>query len=213
MKLTKEEFQRIEERSPLELFRQGIRAEATREKYTRTLKFIINTVLEEFFEGSFEERVSEFVLKSKEDPKYARDLLLNISSLVKKRTELPKDDPEYLNPSSVNNYFKPIKKLFDMNDIAFSWKRIYSTFPEIDNISDGRGWTRDEIQNMLKFSSGAIDRVIILIASSSGIRSGAFSELNWNDIFPIYKIENKLTDNPTESEVENAQVVCAMLRI
>ena len=36
-----------------------------------------------------------------------------------------------------------------MNDIVISWKRIYSTFPEIDNVSNGRGWNRDKIQRML----------------------------------------------------------------
>ena len=41
MKITKEEFERIGEESPLELFHQGIKAKETREKYTRTLRHVL----------------------------------------------------------------------------------------------------------------------------------------------------------------------------
>ena len=211
MKLRKEEFQRTEEQSALELFKQGIRSKETLDKYTRTLKHIVCNILEEFLEGDFEHRVVQFVKFTKEKPEYTRDLLLNISKILKQRTELPKDHLDYLNPVSIDNYFKPIKKLFDMNDIAFSMKRIYSTFPEIDNVPEGRGWTRDEIRKMLNFSSGAIDRAIILVAASSGIRAGAFSDLIWEDVIPVYSTGSKLSINPTESE--KPKLVCAMLRI
>ena len=33
---------------------------------------------------------------------------------LRKQTELRKDDPDYLNPDSIGNYFKPVKKLLDM---------------------------------------------------------------------------------------------------
>jgi len=36
MRITKEEFQRIGEENPLELFHQGIKAKETREKYPNT---------------------------------------------------------------------------------------------------------------------------------------------------------------------------------
>lgn len=213
MKIKRDEFQRVEERTALELFHDGIRAKETKEKYTRTLKHVFCTILEEFLEGSFEQRVEQFVKLAKNEPEYARDILLTISKKLRQRTDLPKDHAEYLRPTSIDNYFKPIKKLFGMNDVAFSWKRIYSTFPEIENLTEGRGWTRDEIKKMLSFSSGAIDRAIVLIASSSGIRAGAFTDLIWEDITPIYIINNKLTTKITEKEVEISKLVCGMLRI
>ena len=139
MKITREEFQRIGEESPSELFHQGIKAKETREKYTRTLKHVLCKVFEEILDGDFEERVKQFVSHAKEEPDWTRDLLLNLSIKLKERTVLPKDDANYLNPSSVDNYFKPIKKLFDMNGVVISWNRIYATFPEQDNVSDSRG--------------------------------------------------------------------------
>ena len=172
MKITKEEFQRIGEENPLELFHQGIKAKETREKYTRTLRHVLCKIFEDLFEGEFESRVKQLVKIAKEDPDWTRDLLLNLSIRLKERTKLPREDSNYLNPNSIDNYFKPIKKLFDMNGVVISWKRVYATFPEQDNVSDSRGWNRDEIQKMLKFVNGSIDRAIILVSASSGIRAG-----------------------------------------
>ena len=89
--------------------------------------------------------------------------MINLSKKLKQRTILSKDDPNYLNPSTIPNYFKPLKKLFDMNNVSFTWKRIYSTFPELDNLDSTREWKREEIQQMLKFANGAVDRCIQLI--------------------------------------------------
>lgn len=212
LKLTKEEFQRTTQESPYQLFLEGIKAKETQAKYVRTLRRILCQILEEFLEGTFEERTAQLVKLAKKDPNYTQDLLIGLSKKLKERTELPKTDKNYLNPDTIPNYFKPIKKLFDMNNVAFTWKRIYSTFPEIDNRSETREWKRNEIQTMLKFANGAIDRTIILIASSSGIRSGAF-KLHWEDIIPIYKIGNELFIEITESQENEAEVVCAMLKI
>src|SRR3990172_2248907 len=127
LKIRKDEFERSEEQPALELFWQGIRAEETREKYTRSLRRILCVILEEFFEGSFEQRADQMVKVAKENPEWARDLLLNLSKKLRERTKLPKEHDDYLRPSSIANIFKPIKKLFDMNDVTFSWKRIYTT--------------------------------------------------------------------------------------
>ncbi|RNJ78238.1 MAG: integrase, partial [Nitrosopumilus sp. H13] len=179
MKLTRDEFERIGTEPPLELFRQGIKAEETKEKYTRTLRQVLCKILGEILEGDFEQRVEQLVRYGRENPDWTRDLLLNISKKLRERTELPHNHPDYCNQVSFNAYFKPIKKLFDMNDIVIPWKRVYATFPEIDNVSESRGWSRDEIQKMLKFARGPMDRAIVLIAASSGMRAGGF-DLDWD---------------------------------
>lgn len=106
----------------------------------------------------------------------------------------------------MNGYFKPIKKLFDMNDVAMPWKRIYATFPEEYNVHDSRGWTRAEISRMLRFSSGTTDRALVLLAASSGIRSGGF-DLNWGDVKPVYRDGGKLSFD------ETGEPVCVMLSV
>lgn len=210
MKITRDEFKRSEEKPALELFWQGIRAEETREKYTRTLRRILCVILEDLLEGTFEQRADQLVKLAKQDPEWIMDLLLNLSKKLRERTNLPSDHPDYFNPTSMDNYFKPIRKLLDMNDVILSWKRLHTTFPEIDNITQTREWKLEEIQAMLKFANGAMDKMIVLIAASSGIRSGAFN-LNWEDIIPIYKVGDKLKLEIVESEIKNAKVVCAMI--
>ena len=212
MKITKEELVRKEKESALDLFTEGIRSEYTRKKYTQILRRVLCEIFEDVLEGDFEERATQLVKITQENPNWARDLLLSLSKKLKQRTELPRDHPDYLNPSSVDSYFKPLKKLFDMNDVTISWKRIYSTLPELDNISVGRGWTRQEIQKMLNYANGAMDRTIVLFAASSSIRSGGL-ELNWGDVTPIYKVDEQLKIEITESEKSKAVVACAMIRV
>ena len=136
-----------------------------------------------------------------------------LSKELKKRTALDKDDNNYLNPSSFSNFFKPIKKLLDMNGIAIVWKLIYSTYPENNNLDDSRGYDKSEIEKMLNYCKGSLDRMIILVSSSSGVRVGGLSGLTWNDLVPVYKINDKLVLEIKESEINDSEIVCAVLRV
>src|SRR5574337_334492 len=167
MKITKEDLERIEEQSPLELFRQGIKSPSTRLSYEGTLKRLVLKIFEPgLLEGdTYEQRISSLIENTKQNPKWTVSLLLKLSEKLRKRTELPNENPEYLNPVTVPKYFKPLKKLFAMNDVPFTWDRIYATFPELNNNNKTRGYTREEIQILLKFANGAIERLVILLAS------------------------------------------------
>ena len=170
------------------------------------LRQITCKVLEDVLEGTFEERVRQMVNIGREDLRWLRDLL-NLSKKMRKRTELPKNDPDYLNPDSIGNYFKPIKKLLDMNDVSISWKSIYATYPERDNISESRGWTREEISMLLNHAHGPLDRVLVL--ASSGMRAGGL-DLNWEDLTPIYRTKDGgLTLDPDPGD----KVACATLHV
>jgi len=200
---------RVKDGSPLDLFGQGIKSKKTLDKYTGMLRRITCDVLEDVLEGTFEERVRQMVAIGREDPGWMRDLLLNLSRKLRERTELPRDDPDYLNPDSIGNYFKPIKKLLDMNDVSIPWRRIYATYPERDNVSESRGWTREEISTMLKHAHGPLDRALVLVLASSGVRAGGL-DLIWEDITPIYRAEDGgLTLDPGPDDT----VACAVLRV
>jgi integrase len=211
LKIDRNDLQVFRE-SALELFYQGIKSKATRDKYTRTLRRILIDVLENILQGTFEERASQLVNKTRTDPEWGISVMFALSKKLKERSTLPKDDPNYLNPATIPNYFKPIKKLFDMNNVPVVWQRITSTFPELDNNDKGRAYTREEIALMLKFANGAIDRAIILIAASSGIRVGGF-DLTWGDIRPVYKVEDRLALEITESEQKHAAIVCGIMTV
>ncbi len=101
---------------------------------------------------------------------------------------MPPDSPEYLNPVSFGGYFKPVKKLPDMNDVVIPWKRIYATFPkDAGPPPASRRWTRKKIQKMLRFCRGPLERAVMLVAASSGIRARGFEGLERRDLVPAYR--------------------------
>ena len=210
MKLLRDDVKRAEDESPLVLFKQGIRTDTTRYTYTSILRRVVCEFLEEVLEGTFEERVAQLVKYGREDPKWTRDLLVSLVGKLRGRTGLDTNDPDYLNPTSISSFFKPIKKLFDMNDVVMSWKRIYATYPELDNMRGSSGWTRTEIATMLKHARNTQDRAIILLLASSGVRIGAVHSLNWGDLAPVYRVDDKLTLDPGELDGE---IVCAVLEV
>ncbi len=213
-KITKEDFEDMNN-VPIENYYAGIKAEATKERYTRILRSYLMDTLSDIIEGdTFEEKANNLVIKSKQNHEFAMNLLLNISKKLRKRTELDPTDKEYLNPNSVKNDFKPFKKLFEMNDVPMAWKRVYAMIPEQTptSVTGSRPYTRAEISHMLKFTSNSMDRSIILVASSSGIRAGAF-DCTWKDITPIYKVDDELLLETTESQQEKAEIVCAIISI
>ena len=210
MKLLREDVKRSEDEDPLVLFGQGIRAEATRYTYTSVLRKVVCEFLEEVLEGTFEERVAQLVRYGRDDPAWTRDLLASLARKLRERTKLDRNDTDYLNPTSISSFFKPVKKLFDMNDVAISWNRIYSTYPELDNMSGSSGWTRKDIAAMLKRTRNTQDRALILLLASSGVRSGALSPLNWGDLRPVYRAGGRLTLDPGE---EGGELACAALEV
>ncbi len=177
-------MQEQKEELPIELFYAGCKSPATKKKYTRTLNKILCDILEDVLEGTFEQRANQMILYSKENPKWIQSVLLQLSNKLKKRTALSSEHTDYLNPTSVNNYFKPLRKLLDMNDIPVSWKRVYSTFPELDNVSNSRGYTLQEIQKMLQHANGAIEYCINMISTPSRARlaysTGLFSKTTYS---------------------------------
>jgi integrase len=211
LKITRDNLVKIDD-NPLESFYQGFKSPVTKISYTRKLRKVLCEYLEDILEGSFENRASQLVYKAKEDPQEILRILLSLSKILRERTEKDHLDKDYLNPSSFNNFFKPIKKLLDMNGIGVAWKRIYATYPEQNNLTDSRGYTRKEIQTMLQFCN-TIERAIILTASSSGVRVGGLGGLKWEDVMPVYRVDDKLTLEITESEVSRSEIMCAIIMV
>lgn len=169
---------------------------------------ILCDILEDMLKGDFEARAKDIVQRGRGDPDWMLDLLLSLSSKLGERTKLPKDHTDYLNPSSVATYFFPIKKLFDMNNVSVVWRRVYATFPEKDNVSDNRGWSREEIAAMLDHIRDPIDRTLVLILVSSGIRPGGL-DLKWGDLTPIYDKDGRLSVDPGEE----GEIACAAVNV
>ncbi len=193
----------------LELFYSGIRSPATRKGLERGLKLFLVDVCDEILDGDFSQRARQFISMVKDNQQKATSIVLTYTRLLKQRSRLEKSSPHYLNPSTIPNRIKPIKKLVDMNGYALPWKRIYSTYPEKNNTIQGRGYTKDEIRTILEFADGLDTEFVILAMISSGIRLGAWQDITWKDIIPVYEADGKYTLDGTG----DGNVVCAAITV
>ena len=212
MKLNPDNIKILDDKKPLDLFTQSTKSDRTRYVYRCKLRQILCEYLEDVLSGTFEERVAEILDKGRNDPAWTRGLMTELAGMLRDRTELEKDDPEYLSPTSIYTNFAPLKKLFVVNDVALPWQRIRDTFPEMETY-ETRGWRRDEIRRILRHARGAIDRAIILVMASSGVRIGGM-ELKWGHIIPFYDDGTDLREGKCVLEEDASKpVACAMLRV
>lgn len=197
----------------LDLFYLGIKSKEGRRTMDGNLKRFLVEACADILDGDYKKRTQEFVNLVKEDQSKATNIVLAYVTMLRDKTALPIVDPDYLNPSSLPNKIKPIRKLLEMNGLGLAWKRIYSIYPGHDNTNKGRGYTRAEIQKMLEYS-GSIDSDFIILASSSGgFRVGAWSGQKWGNVFPIFEINGQYKVDLEKNEIDNTVIVCAAMKI
>ena len=212
MKLNPDDIKILDDKEPLDLFTQSTKSARTLYVYRCKLRQILCEYMEDVLSGTFEERVVEILDKGRKEPAWTRGLMTGLAGMLRDRTELEKDDPEYLSPTSIYTNFAPIKKLFAVNNVALPWQRIRDTFPEMETY-ETHGWRRDEIRRILRHARGAIDRAIILVMASSGVRIGGM-ELKWGHIIPFYDDGTDLREGQSMLEEDASKpVACVMLRV
>jgi len=233
-----EEIKKLNE-TPFELFDKSLTVAATRRNYLSCLRKMIceflgpvlkgdpqliqrqkseydnqgkkNTKL--YFDADFEIRVNEFVQRSKADPAWSEAVLVKLAQEFNKNLE-NKTDSEFRGLGTIQNYLKMVKKLLDLNKVSLNWERINNYLTKEETKEDTRGYTRQEIQRMLEHTKNIMDKLIILLGASSGIRAGAFV-LNWKNIKPIYQHKEKYLFEDydvTESVVKEGKLVAVLIR-
>lgn len=166
-----------------------------------------------FSDGDFEVRLNEFVEKGMADPEWIENCMIQLVTEMGKRSKLEKSDPNHFKAASIQNYLNPVVRLFELCKIAVSWKTIYSFIPDKESLEDTRGYEGEEIRKILQFCP-PMEKVIVLLDASSGIRAGAF-DLKWGDLFPIYRHDGRYVwdhMDVTESVTKEGQLVCGMLK-
>jgi hypothetical protein len=194
---------------PLKLFYGGIKAQDTKDAYRKTLSDFLSLVEE--FSGTFDQKAVQFVTYARKDPDKAKQLLKTYATLLKERTEKPKTDPDYINPNTVPNKFKGIKKFLKMNEVPIEWANIEAIFPENNNVKQTRGYTTEEIRQILDYSTDVTTKFLILAESSSGIRVGAWENQVWGNIRPIYEIGTGIYTHDVTKTNNNSRTVCASM--
>jgi len=194
----------------LELFYSGIKSQETRRTMGGNLQQFLVNVCQDVLDGDMRQRAVQFVSIARKDQQRAMQIILAYVRMLKTRTVLAKNDRDYLNPSSIPNKIKPIKKLLDMNGVGLGWKRIYCTYPEEDNTHKGRGYTREEIKMLLEHADGLATEFFILAACSGGMRVGAWENIKWKCVFPVYVEDDKYVVEP---KTGNARIVCGAMML
>lgn len=239
MQLSKSDI-KITERTVIQLFYDGIKANATRIDYTNKLKKVLceylNQILQgdpkkieyqkqhldkpkkgvkrQFFDADWQERANELVKLAQNEPKTVEAILLSLVQKLKQRNQLEKTDLDYITSSHINHTLKPIKKLFDMNNVPFSWSRINSIFPEEETYVDYEEYSLEDIKRLVDYAN-VLSKVLVLLWSSSGIRAGAF-DFKWKHLHPVYLYKNKIyfEDGEITEDVKNSgQIACGFIEI
>ncbi|MDH3385815.1 MAG: hypothetical protein OEL77_07370, partial [Nitrosopumilus sp.] len=193
---------------PLQVFYSGIKSVETKTAYKKTFSEFLNSIKD--FEGTFEEKAKQFIDFARKEPEKLKQLLKNYAIHLKQRSEKPISSSEYLSPSTIPNKFKGIKKFLKMNEIPMEWTNIEAIFPEITNLHPTRGYTTEEIKQILDYSSDVSSDFIILAESSSGMRVGGWESQTWGNINPIYEITiGQYTHDKSKSK--NGRIVCASM--
>lgn len=148
----------------------SIRSKETLQGYTRDIEQFLSTIQNKDFEIYLEHapksrNVSDlaeaYVEMARKD--------INVAKSAVKTYLKEKVEQGTLNPNSVPNKIKPIQALLVVNDVDISWKMIRKLYPRQVRGED-RAYMKEKIHKMLEHCNNLIDRVIILMFSSSGIR-------------------------------------------
>lgn len=201
----------VKQENALDLFYSGIKATETKRTMERNLKVFLNEACVDILQGDFKERAQQFVELAKQNQQQAIQIVLVYSTKLREKTRLNRSDSNYLNPATIPNKIKPIKKLLDMNALGLAWKRIYATYPELDNTHQGRGYSLEEIRKMLEYSDSVETSFIILASSSGGLRVGAWENITWRSVFPVYQINDEYKIELSKGET--GRIVCAGMTI
>lgn len=194
---------------PLKLFYGGIKAQDTKDAYRKTVSDFLFLIEE--LSGTFEQRAVQFIEYARKDPEKIKQLLKTYASYLKERAQKPRTSQDYLHPTTVPNKFKGIKKFLKMNEVSIEWANIEAIFPENNNVKQTRGYTTEEIRQILDYSTDVTTKFLILAESSSGIRVGAWENQVWGNIRPIYEVDNGVYTHDVTKTNSNSRIVCASM--
>ncbi|MDE1729029.1 MAG: hypothetical protein KGH81_07635, partial [Thaumarchaeota archaeon] len=105
----------VHQENALDLYYSGIKAVETKQTMTRNLKTFLVDACADLLQGNLEQRAQQFVDLTRDDQQKATHIILAYLARLRERTLLEKSNISYLNPSSIPNRIKPVKKLLEMN--------------------------------------------------------------------------------------------------
>jgi integrase len=184
------------EQDPLSVFTYALRAPETRRQYPRRFKVLLDFLK---IDGSLQQQAITFLAAAKQNKAWAEDSFMKFIEYQKQRCSTGE-----ISESTVSNYYKATKLFCEMNDLTLNWKKVARGLPRGRRAANDRAPTADEIKKLLDYPDRRI-RPIVCITASSGIRVGAWDELQWKHVIAIKNdkeeiIAAKLTIYPGDRE-------------
>lgn len=168
--------------SPLENFVYALKSKETQRQYPSLLNKFLSFLK---LEGSLEQKCVKLLDLARDNPSIFHSNLIRYCNEQKRRIEKGE-----ISEGTMRNYIKAIRLFCEMNEINVYWKKISKGLPVAVQASDDRPPTIEEISKLIKDYPDRRLKVIVLVMVSSGIRIGAWNNLQWRHIEPIYEIKN-----------------------
>jgi integrase len=148
-------------------FLKGFRSEATRESYTKKLRYFLEYV------GVGPDELLE---RTKRDPRWAEHLIIDYVEARRNQ----------VSGSTISQVRDALKHFYAMNDFenGINWSKITRMMPWARKIGSDRAPTMEEVRKIVDNADLRM-KCIILLLCSSGIRVGAIDYLTWRDVEPI----------------------------
>jgi integrase len=180
----------LDDENPLEMFLYALRAPESKRQYPRRLKIFLDYLTnkgEIENNNSLEEQAKEFLIKTKENPKWANGQLMEFILFQKHRAERGE-----IVFTTIRNYLKATKLFLDMNCEVplLNWKRIIKGLPSPKNTANDRAATLEEIRKLIEYPDRRI-KPIILSMVSGGFRIRSRDYLQWKHVTPITNDKTK----------------------
>jgi hypothetical protein len=183
--LKKEKGKKKQYQSPaMQAFMYGINSPKSQEHYPFILRRFFKHL--GLFGNDIDTLADTFIDKAKSNgnAKWIQDGVINYVSYNKKRIE-SKD----LTAGALGHYVTAIKLFCDTNDDlipdvdTIKWKKIRRGIPKANSNAKDRAPTKEEIRKLLEFPDRRL-KPLILVMCSSGIREGAWENLDWKHVEP-----------------------------
>src|SRR5215213_7792200 len=108
--------------NPLEHFTYALKSPESQRQYPRGFKVFLDFL--GLGTDNIEEQSRIFLLKAKDNPLWAEEMLMGFCNFQKKRA-----DGGEISKSTIPNYFKATKLFCDMNNLILNWKKISKGIP------------------------------------------------------------------------------------
>jgi hypothetical protein len=159
--------------NPLQMFLYALRAPESKRQYPRRLKVFLDYLTnkgELECSSVLEDECKEFLLRIKENPKWANGQLMEFILFERNRAQRGE-----IVITTIRNYLKATKLFLEMNsDVPLvNWKRVIKCLPTPKNAANDRAPTIEEIKKLIDYPDRRI-KPIILSMVSGGFRIGAW---------------------------------------